>query len=122
MLAEGGAATSPPAVWTPEHLLLAALSRCTVKSLQHHAGRVDVTVEATANVWGTVTRPDGESRFRLIEARCQLDVRLEPLPENDALVALLERAEHDCFVGASLNAVVTYEWVVNGSTHTVSNR
>ena len=31
--------------WTPEHLLLAALLRCSVKSLRYHAGRAGIEVD-----------------------------------------------------------------------------
>ena len=119
MLADGQAPTMPPEAWTPEHLVPGVRARCTVKSLQHHARRADIRVEAAANASGTVTRPDGESRFRFIEARCELDIRLDPTRGDDALAELLARAEHDCFIGSSLTAAVSYEWVVNGSARSI---
>jgi uncharacterized OsmC-like protein len=36
---ENGVVLQTPTEWSPEHLLLAALVRCSLKSLRHHAGR-----------------------------------------------------------------------------------
>ena len=55
-----------------------------------------------------------DGRYAFTEVECGLDVRLEPAPANDALAELLDLAERDCFVGASLTAAPRYEWRVNG--------
>ncbi len=39
----GGAGIVREDAWTPEHLLLASLTRCTLTSLEYHARRADVT-------------------------------------------------------------------------------
>ena len=43
---EHGLVLEPPAEWAPEHLLLAALVRCSLKSLRHHAERKGVAVRS----------------------------------------------------------------------------
>jgi uncharacterized OsmC-like protein len=113
--AEGTDRLEPSAAWTPEHLLLAALARCTLASLRFHARRASLAVvSATASADGAVTLPEGEERFRLVEAAVRFDVTLDPRPDRDALARLLERAEHDCFVSASLVPRTATTWVVNG--------
>jgi hypothetical protein len=98
--------------WTPDHLLLASVVRCAIASLEFHARHKDVGVVARGTARGVVTIPDGEQRFRFVEIDVELDVELEPLPEPLALEHLLDRAERDCFVGASLISKPTYHWHV----------
>lgn len=109
-----GGPTEAKPDWTPEHLLLAGLGRCTLKSLAFHAERASVEVEGTASVDGVVTKRDSDGRYALVEVECGLDVRLDPPPETDSLSGLLDLAERDCFVGASLAVQPRYEWRVNG--------
>ncbi len=97
---ENGVVLDVPAEWSPEHLLLAALVRCSLKSLGFHAGRKGVEVRSAS----------GSSRT--LVAQREADDRYEPEP--DALSALLALAERDCFVGSSLTAKPSYRWVVNG--------
>ena len=49
-----------------------------------------------------------------MEVTVELSVQLEPEPVPDAVAELLEKAERDCFVGASLTAKPSYRWIVNG--------
>jgi organic hydroperoxide reductase OsmC/OhrA len=100
--------------WTPEHLLIAGLGRCTLTSLKFHCDRAGLDLTSRARARGTVTRRESDGRFALVEAQVALDVELSPLPEAEALAALLGKAERDCFVGASLSARPTYRWTVNG--------
>jgi organic hydroperoxide reductase OsmC/OhrA len=114
MSAEGEPASLEPGdEWTPDHLLLAAVVRCSLVALEFHARRLDVAVAASSAVAsGRVTIPQGEQRFRFVEVDVELDVKLEPRPAPDELNGLLERAERDCFVGSSLVAKPTYRWNV----------
>jgi organic hydroperoxide reductase OsmC/OhrA len=112
--AEEGPPLELDEAWTPEHLLLAGLARCTLKSLVYHARRAGISVSAAGTVVGTVTRREDDGRYALVEADCKLDVELDPPPGDDALAKLLAKAERDCFVGASLRASPRYEWRVNG--------
>ena len=45
---ENGVALDPPAEWSPEHMLLAALIRCSLKSLRYHAKPRGVEVRSTS--------------------------------------------------------------------------
>jgi uncharacterized OsmC-like protein len=112
---ENGIGLDVPVGWTPEHLLLAALIRCSLKSLRHHADRRDVEVSsAFGNSQTLVTKRETDDRYALVETEVELAVKLEPQPEPDALAELLALAERDCFVGSSLTAKPRYRWVVNG--------
>ena len=117
MHAEDGTVLVTEAAWTPEHLLLAALVRCSLKSLRFHAERKGVDVgSSVANSRTLVTKRDTDDRYALVETEVELTVELEPEPESDALAELLALAERDCFVGSSLTAKPSYRWVVNGRT------
>jgi uncharacterized OsmC-like protein len=117
-LAEGGAVRTedgtplgPGPEWTPEHLLLAGLVRCSVESLRYHArrGGIEVAV-ATGSAGALVTKRDSDERYAIVEAHVTLDVRLRPQPGEDELAELLAKAERDCFVGASLAVKPAYRW------------
>jgi organic hydroperoxide reductase OsmC/OhrA len=113
---EDGTPLEPAEGWSPEHLLLAALGRCTLKSLRFHAERAAVRATLTSgSVSSLVTRLADDGRYALVEAEVALAVQLEPLPDGDELGELLTKAERDCFVGASLRAEPTYRWTVNGA-------
>jgi organic hydroperoxide reductase OsmC/OhrA len=108
---------SPPRVepdWTAEHMLLAALARCSLRSLEFYAKRVNVEISGSADADGVVTRRDSDGRYAFVETRVGLDVRVEPRLDGEPLRDLLERAERGCFIGASLTAPPRYEWRVNG--------
>jgi uncharacterized OsmC-like protein len=110
----GGTAIVREDAWTPEHLLLASLTRCTLTSLEYHARRADVTFTSSADAHATVTKRDEDERFAVVEASVSFDVSFEPQLEAEALRDLLAKAERDCFVGASLTAEPTYTWKVDG--------
>jgi organic hydroperoxide reductase OsmC/OhrA len=110
----GGPALMREAEWTPEHLLLAGLSQCALTSLEFHAKRAGVQTTAAVSTHGTVTRRAEDGRFAFVEISVALDLTVEPQPELDALRELLQNAEHDCFVGASLTAKPTYTWTIDG--------
>ena len=114
LLAGGESPLVPGEPWTPEHLVLAGLMRCTLKSLNFHAEREGVSVRGGAAAEGVVAKREDDGRYAFVEIECGLDVELDPLPEGDGLVELLDLAERDCFVGASLRPSPRYEWRVNG--------
>jgi len=99
--------------WTPEHLLLTALARCSLTSLLYHADRAGLTARAHAGARGTVTSAQ-DGRFAFVEIDVDADVTLDPAADGEAVRALLAKAERDCFVGASLTLEPRYRWVVNG--------
>jgi organic hydroperoxide reductase OsmC/OhrA len=114
---ENGVVLDVPAEWSPEHLLLAALVRCSLKALGFHAGREGVEVRSASGSSRTlVTQRESDGHYALVETEAELAVELVPEPEPDRLSELLALAERDCFVGSSLTAKPSYRWVVNGRT------
>ena len=67
LLAEERAPLETPEEWTPEHLVLAALARCSIASLLYHARRAGVEAAAEASAWGTVTKREEDGRFAFVE-------------------------------------------------------
>ena len=100
--------------WTPEHLVLTGLLRCTLTSFRYHARRAGHEPVTRGSVTGVVTRREEDGRFGLVEARVELDVTFDALPAPDEVRALVEKGERDCFVGASLTVQPDYHWTVNG--------
>jgi uncharacterized OsmC-like protein len=112
---EHGVVLDPPTGWSPEHLLLAALVRCSLKSLRYHAEANGADVRLVSGSARTlVTRRETDGRYALVETQVELAVEIAPDPEPSALTELLALAERDCFVGSSLTAEPSYRWVVNG--------
>ena len=111
----GGGQLVPPEGWTADHLLLAALVRCSLQSLRFHADRKGIEVRSAAGSSGTlVTKRETDDRSALVETDVELDVELHREPRPDALAELLALAERDCFIGSSLTAKPSYRWIVNG--------
>jgi uncharacterized OsmC-like protein len=113
--ADGAGAVTLPAGWSPDHMVLAAVVRCSLGSLRHHAARAGMTVEGEGGAHGTVARREDDGRFALVAIDIHLSVRLDPAPSPEALRELLGKAERDCFVGASLRARPVYRWTVGGA-------
>ena len=112
---ENGIVLEVPAEWSPEHLLLAAVVRCSLKSLRFHAERRGVEVASASGGSRTlVTKRETDERYALVETEVELAVELRPAPEQDVLGELLALAARDCFIGSSLSARPRYRWVVNG--------
>jgi organic hydroperoxide reductase OsmC/OhrA len=101
--------------WTPEHLVLAALGRCVLTSLDHHARRAGLTVSVCgATAEGKVTLREVDERFAFVEIDVECAVELDPSQPPDAVRELVARAERDCFVAASLTVAPRYRWTVGG--------
>ena len=109
---EGGTPLPLEDAWSPEHLVLAGLARCTLTSLRYHATAGGHELTGSADASGTVTRRDVDDRYAFVQIGLELDVTLEPAPRE--IRELLARAERDCFVGASLTLKPDYRWIVNG--------
>ena len=114
MLAEGEDALEPPAAWRPDHLLVAALLRCSLQSLAYHAKRAGISSSGRGEGRATVTKRREDGRYAVVELTAELEAALEPDPGERAASELLAKAERDCFVGASLSVGPVYEWTVNG--------
>ena len=108
----GVLAGSEEASWTPEHLVLAGLARCTLTSLRYHCVRAGVMLTSSASAHGTVTRRASDGRFAFVEISFAATVSFDPKPNEDAIGDLLAKAERDCFVGASLITAPSYDWSV----------
>jgi organic hydroperoxide reductase OsmC/OhrA len=115
LTADGRSPLDLDLAWTPEHLLLAALARCTLQSLRFHAGRAGLDFLASSSASGVVTKRSEDGPYAFVEIDVELDLELEPAPPGDELEALIEKAERDCFVGASLDPPPRYHWRVNGA-------
>jgi organic hydroperoxide reductase OsmC/OhrA len=107
----GGGQFVPPEGWSADHLLLAALVRCSIDSFAYHAHRAGHEVAASASAQGTVTRSGHDGRYRFVEIDVRVEAQLTPrtsVPDD-----LIAKAERDCFVGASLVVAPRYEWHVS---------
>jgi uncharacterized OsmC-like protein len=114
---ENGVRLAVPVEWTPEHLLLAALGRCSLASLHHHAKRAGLVAQiVSGSTRALITRRETDDRYGVVEAKVDIVIDIEPEPGPDELTELLAKAERDCFVGASLTAKPGYHWTVNGRT------
>jgi hypothetical protein len=103
-----------PREWTAEHLLLAALLRCSLTSLRYHARRIGAELEGGGSARGAITKREEDGRYAFVDVEASLAVDLDPAPADDELAELLAKAERDCFVGASLTVTPRYSWKVNG--------
>jgi organic hydroperoxide reductase OsmC/OhrA len=110
----GGSSLALEREWWAEHLLLTAVVRCTLASLDHHARRAELAVSASGSAHGLVTKRDEDGLYALVDVDVQLEVDLEPAPAPDALRELLAQVERGCFVGNSLTAPPHYRWTVGG--------
>jgi len=111
MTIPGGAQLETPEGWSPDHLLLAALVRCSIDSLVYHARRAGHEVQASGFASGIVTKREEDGRYAFVEIECRIDVELTPRFERE-VDELLGKAERDCFVGSSLRIAPRYEWRV----------
>ena len=116
LCAEGKESLDPGETWTPEHLVLAALCRCTLSSLRHHAEKAGLRASGSGAASGVVTKREEDGRYAFVEVLCGLDVTVEPAPDD--VGELIGLAERDCFISASLTAPTEYEWRVNGDVVT----
>lgn len=115
MTADGESQLDLDPAWTPEHLVLAGLARCTLQSLRFHAARAGADFVASAEASGVVTRSAPEERYAFVAIEAAIELEIEPLPPPDELRQLIALAERDCFVGASLRPHPRYRWRVNGA-------
>jgi organic hydroperoxide reductase OsmC/OhrA len=111
MTIPGGGQFVPPEGWSADHLLLAALVRCSIDSLAYHARRAGHKVVASGEAQGTVTKSGDDGRYRFVGIDVRIDAQLTPRTTDTG--ELLEKAERDCFIGASLNVKPEYQWHVS---------
>jgi organic hydroperoxide reductase OsmC/OhrA len=107
----GGAQIERPEGWTADHMLLAALVRCSIESFTYHAHRAGHEVVAWGSGRGTVTKRESDGRYAFVDIKVEVDVQLTPRSDDPADLAA--KAERDCFVGASLTIAPEYTWRVS---------
>ena len=110
---ERGRTLQIPPAWTPEHLVLAALVRCTLLALEFHARKQAAAVAMNATADGHVNRREDGS-WGFVHIGCALEVTLDPAPPPPELAGLIAHTEEGCFVGQSLVPHPVYRWRVNG--------
>jgi organic hydroperoxide reductase OsmC/OhrA len=111
MTIPGGGQFVPPEGWSADHLLLAALVRCSIDSFAYHARREGSEVVASGDAHGKITKSGEDGRYRFVEIDVRINAQLTPrVGETDELIA---RAERDCFIGASLTVKPGYVWHVS---------
>ena len=110
----GSAIPNEEGAWTPEHLVLAGLCRCTLTSFRYHARRAGHEPVASASGHGVVTRRESDGRFAFVEISVDLEVAFPTPPSAEEIAELIAKGERDCFVGASLTVKPDYHWTVNG--------
>ena len=71
--AEGQSPLDLDAAWTPEHLVLAGLVRCTLQSLRFHATPLEIDFVASGSATALITRRPDDGRYGFVE----IDVKLQ---------------------------------------------
>ena len=110
----GGTPLAREDEWWPEHLVLAALVRCSLGSLDYATRRAGIEAEGCGTAHGVVTKRDEDGLYAFVEIETTLDVHLEATLDESELRLLLERAERGCFVSNSLTTRPRHHWIVNG--------
>jgi peroxiredoxin-like protein len=94
-----------PGLWTPEHMLLAAVATCFTATFRVLAERSKLELHALeVPVEGVLEREEKGYRFTEIQLRPQVTI----LKESDRVRTLLlvEKAEKACLVSRSLNSKI----------------
>lgn len=110
----GGSEIPREVEWWAEHLVLAGLVRCTLASMEYAARRAGLECEGSGRAHGTVTRRGDDGLHAFVAIETALEVTLTPAPDAPAVLELVAKAEHGCFVSNSLTARPRHRWIVNG--------
>jgi peroxiredoxin-like protein len=97
-----------PGLWTPEHLLLAAVATCYVATLRAVAQASKLEFEGVeVPVEGKIEKLDGGFRFTRITLRPVVTIHDET--DRERIGRVLEKAEHVCLVSRSLDCGMVLE-------------
>ncbi len=97
-----------PGLWTPEHLLLAAVSTCYVATLRAVAEASKLEFEGIeVPVEGKIERLDGRFKFTRITLRPLVTIHNEQ--DRERVGRVLEKAEQVCLVSRSLDCGMVLE-------------
>ena len=114
---EHGVALDSAAEWSPEHLLLAALVRCSLKSLRFHAERKGVDVRSASGSSRTlVTKRETDDRYALVETEVELAVELGPSRSRTRSPSCSRWPSATASSARPSPPSRRYRWVVNGRT------
>jgi peroxiredoxin-like protein len=92
-----------PGLWTPEHLLLAAVATCFTATLRVLAERSKLELQGLeVPVEGVLEREEGGYRFTEILLRPLVTILKES--DRTRTLLLLEKAERACLVSRSMNS------------------
>lgn len=98
----------PGDAWSPEHLLLAAVESCFLFTLRAVARASQLEfVSLELHAAGVVDRQEHVTRFIGITLHPKLTVR--PGTDHARVIRILEKAEKNCLVSASLSTPVRLE-------------
>jgi len=97
-----------PGLWTPEHLLVAAISTCYVATLRAvaEASKLDF-LSLELNLEGTIEKQEGGFRFTRIQMRPV--VTIDKPEDRERMGRLLEKAERVCLISRSLSCSIVLE-------------
>ena len=110
----GGSALEREDEWWPEHLVLAALVRCTLASMDYSARKAGLDVVGAGRAHGTVAKRESDGFYAFVNIQSQFEIELDPPPEQNAVRELIAEAERGCFVSNSMEARPRHHWTVNG--------
>ena len=97
-----------PGLWTPEHLLLAAVSTCYVATLRAVAEASKLRLHSLElTVEGTIEKQEGGFRFTRVFLRPAVTIAKEE--ERERMGRLLEKAERVCLITRSLSCTALLE-------------
>lgn len=98
----------PGDAWSPEYLLLAAVSSCftlTLRAVARASGLEFISLDCICD--GVVDKQDRKLRFTLINVRPHLVLHNEA--DREKALRVLEKSESGCLISASLSTPVRLE-------------
>jgi peroxiredoxin-like protein len=97
-----------PGLWTPEHLLLSAISTCFVATFRSVAEASKLEFQGMeVDVEGAVEKQEGGYRFTKIIVRPTVTIHKEE--DRERTGRLLEKAERICLIARSILATMVLE-------------
>jgi len=97
-----------PGLWTPEHLLLSAVSTCFVATFRAVAEASKLEFQGMeVDVEGAIEKQEGGYRFTTITVRPTVTIHHEE--DRERTGRLLEKAERICLIARSILATIVLE-------------
>ena len=93
--------------WSPEHLLLSAISSCFMTTFLYFANRMDVEIsKLECHTSGVVETVDGKLRFTDLHVEPKIYVEFDEGQEK--AVDVLKKTQEYCLISNTVNIPVTY--------------